>query len=251
MKTELEIVYDIINAVNAAEHNNDLPVTENLVRSMLRSYRADSIRKHYKDGHTVNDEAFQTKTIQVVLFTNNPFGYELKGALPQIIRFTNNYGMYLAYNEFELSIVDSTTYYNSKKNTFNQVRPFAKTDGNDLVFYSGLHNSPNLQPDSENYFLTNLIHDTIYQQKIDNVNNDTNLPIVLNLQLKAVLVDPDQGDNYDWELSPFPFPAERVVELETQIKIKEFGIQKENKKDEVQNSRADQIRYHDNEQIDQ
>jgi hypothetical protein len=251
MKTEFEIVYDIINAVNGAEHNNDLPVHENLVRSMLRKYRADSIRKAYKDGHVVNDEAFQTKTITTTLFTANPSGYELKGTLPQIIRMNNNYGMYLSYNEVELAIVDSFTYMNSKKNFRSQVYPFAKTDQSELVFYAGIHNSTNLTVGGEVYFVTNLIHDHILAQKIANANNNTTLPVTLNLKLKSILVDPDDGDFYNWETSPYPFPAERVNELESQIMVKEFGIILQTKKDEVQNARADQIRYHDNEQIDQ
>ncbi len=140
---------------------------------------------------------------------------------------------------------------NSKKNTFNQVFPFGKTDQSELIFYTGIHNSPNLNPESEIYFITNMIHDHIFAQKIANANNNTNNPVTLNLQLKAILVDPDDGDFYNWETSPFPFPAERVNELETQIMTKEFGIITQTKKDEVQNSRGDSIRYHDNEQIDQ
>jgi len=73
----------------------------------------------------------------------------------------------------------------------------------------------------------------------------------IKMDLYAILVDPSDGKDYDWTSSPYPFPGEKLDELKTTILRKEFQITANVKSDEVQNARVDNIRYHENTNLEQ
>ena len=46
VETEKEIIYQILNTIRDAEHNQDERIGERLMRSFLKTYRGESMRKH-------------------------------------------------------------------------------------------------------------------------------------------------------------------------------------------------------------
>lgn len=239
MKTELEAVYHILNVARAGEHNNDEPLTERLIRSFLQNHRADSLRKFYKDGHYVDDEVFQHLNIE--LSKNNQGQFQVK--LPKAIRFEHHSGFYIEKNGFTIPIVSSQQYYFNKSNPHNKGFAFAKTEGQLLTLHI-----PKvidiLTPDvfSENYLFIKELNDYLASEEIYNFNNPNTprLPLKINLDFHAILLDPSDDINYNWEKDSYPFPSERLFELATQVLAKEFGIMTASKKDPVQNAEGDE-----------
>lgn len=244
MKTELEIVYSILNVARGGEHNNDEKLTERLIRSFIRTYRPESLRKYYKDGVELNDEVFQKKTLALTLNGANEFTCQI----PQIIRLDKNFGMYLEIDGIEIPIVSSELYSINKKSRFNKVFVQSKTEYDKLIVYGGVFPN-NLDTSTEPSIAISTIRNLVYQQQLANIQNSTNNPVTINANLKAVFFDPSDADNYNWETSVFPFPATRLTELEQQIMVKEFGMEAKSKSDEVQNARFDKVNYHENQQI--
>lgn len=244
MKTELEIVYSLLNVARGGEHNNDEKMTERLVRSFIRTYRAEGIRKHYKDGVEVNDEIFQKKTLSLYLRGANEFICQI----PKVIRMDKNYGMYLEMNGIEIPIVSSEQYSLNKKSTYNKTFVQAKTEDEKLVIYGGLFQN-NLNPSTEASIIIASIRNSVYQQQLFNTQNNVYYSISIVAEMKAVLFDPSDADSYNWETSIFPFPASRLPELEQQIMVKEFGMEAKSKSDEIQNARFEKVNYYENQQI--
>jgi hypothetical protein len=246
MKTELEAVYHILNVARAAEHNNDEPTTERLVRSMLQNHRADSLRKFYKDGHYVDDEVFQKIPIEVTKDSNGDFKVEI----PKAIRFEHHAGFYLEKNEIPIPVITSQQYRLNKNNPFGKNFLFAKTEEQLLtLFVADVSTIQNPDIYSENYLFLKAIQDEILIAEIYNFNNPgSQLPTKLNLNYHAVLLNPSDDPNYDWEIDNYPFPSERLFELATQVLAKEFGIMTASKKDEVQNAKGDENKNSNNAQ---
>lgn len=245
MTTEKAFIYSILNTVRVAEHNNDETVTESLLRNYVYIHRPESLRKFYKDGQTVGDEVFQKIEATLTKLPNGDFVFEL----PKIIRFTNHYGFYLEKYGMVIPVVSSENFNLNKRNPFNSKFAYAKTEGNKLLLRLP-ESLEGLDQAGENYVVINELLTSIYQQELFNYNFPLEAtPVVIQLDLSCVLYDPNDCPTYDWEVDIFPFPAERLPELEQQILVKEFGIMNQSKKDEVQNGRADQVRYHDNEDV--
>ena len=57
--TEEEIVYSIIETLNANEYNNDNKITERMVRNLIYQYRGEILLKYYSEGDDINEECFQ------------------------------------------------------------------------------------------------------------------------------------------------------------------------------------------------
>jgi hypothetical protein len=232
MNTEREIIYQILNTIRDAEHNEDERISERLMRSFLRTYRAESLRKYYKDGHIVNDEVFQIIPVELVRVGNTN---EFTCMLPKVIRMTNHYGFYLEKNGISIPIVESENYSLSKKNPFGKNLVQSKTEQNKLTISCGTLTSC-MDGTNDNALLIGMFIDEIEHQ----VNASSEV-IKLNLDFFGVLHNPDDQPGYDWETDIFPFPSERLPELKGQILAKEFGIMVNAKKDEISNTRNDNI----------
>lgn len=245
MDTEKHIIYSLIETIRDSEHNNDETLHEELLRNFLYDHRGDSLRKYYKDGQTINDEVFQKQTLSLVKLPNNDFIVKL----PKIIRFTNHYGFYFEKYGMVIPVISSENFNLNKRNPFNSKFAYAKTDGNNLVLRLP-ESLEGLDQASENYIVLKEFLESIYQQELFNYNFPLEATdVVINVDFSAVLYNPTDCPDYDWEIDVFPFPAEKIPELKQQILVKEFGIMNQSKKDEVQNGRADQVRYHDNEEV--
>lgn len=241
---EIEIIYSLLNVVRNGEHNNDERISERLMRNFLHSHRGDSLRKYYNNGQTIDDEVFQLIKAKLIRLSSNEFMIEL----PHIVRFENNYGFYLEKNGTAIPIMTSQEYQLNRSNPFNGKFVSAKTSGNNL-FVRLPQSLQGLDQLMETYGIIKGFMDSVFQQEVDNFNNNTNFPITIEVDLWACLVNPDDCPDYNWETDAFPFPAERLPELRQQILRNEFGIMTEMKRDEVQNARGDEIRYHDNSNV--
>lgn len=232
MNTEREIIYQILNTIRDAEHNEDERIPERLMRSFLRTYRAESLRKYYKDGHVVNDEVFQRIPIELTR-TNLE---EFRGLIPKIIRMSNHYGFYVEKNGISIPIVESEQYHLSKKNPFGKNLVQTKTEQNSLTLFAGKLNQC-MNGENDNALLIGFLIDEVEPQLNDPQIKD----IKINLDFFGVLHNPDDQPGYNWETDIFPFPSERLPELKGQILAKEFGIMVQAKKDEISNTRNDSV----------
>lgn len=246
METERQIIYSILNTIRNHSHNNDEEVSERLLRSHVLSYRADSIRKHYKDGHVIEDQVFQRVNLP---FKISRVKKEFVAEAPRLIRTTNHYSLRLEKFGIPIDVLDSELYQLTKKNHLNNQKVFAKTDTKNIQVYIGDYNSC-ASKDSDIQIVINSILQEIQDQTNANIDDDK---ITINLDLYAVLYNPSDDPSYDWENDIFPFPAERNPELKNQILKNEFGIivDLRAKKDEVQNARNDSIRYHEEQNINE
>lgn len=229
MKTEKEIIYSILNTARASEHNSDETITERLLRGYLSNYRADSIRKHYENGISVSDEVFQTILISLEEVSNNLF----VGVLPKFIHLGEN-GYYLSKNLFSIPIVNKEKFELFKNSSIEKPKISSFITGNNITVYGGLYEKG---LDENNQIVGMIISEKYKNKKVE-------------FEFSSVLQNPSDDPNYDWESTPYPFPAERIPELRYQILKNEFGIMAESKKDEIQNARADNIRYHENQKLE-
>jgi len=228
--TEREIVYSIIETLNANEYNNDNTISERLVRNLIYSYRGEQLRKYYKDGVNLTDECYQT--IEIKLDKINPF--EFKGVTPQIIEFGNREGFYISKYGISIPVVNNTVYAMASENDL----PLAKRIGVNVNLKIQQSLSPCVSGSSKNGI--------VYNALLSEGRKGST-----NVELTAVLVDPSDDSDYNWLTDVFPFPAEKLDELKTTILRKEFGITSQIKSDEVQNVRKDNVRYHENTNLEQ
>ena len=246
METERQIVYSILETISNHSHNNDSDISERLLRSYAQMYRAEGLRKHYKDGHVIEDEVFQRTSIE---FKSTRLKKEYLGKIPKLIRTTNHYTFRLEKLGIPIPVLDSELYNLTKKNPINNKKVFSKTDTNNIQIYIGDYKSCSAA-DSENQFLINTILEEIQDQVNQNIEPEN---LTLQFDLYAVLYNPSDDPLYDWEKDIFPYPAERLPELKMQILKNQFGIivDLRAKKDEVQNARPDNIRYHEEQNINE
>lgn len=246
METEKQIIYSIKNTLKNHNYNNDDDLPERLLRSHIINYRADAIRKHYKDGHVIEDQVFQRVKVS---FKKTKFPQEYSGPIPKLIRTSNHFTLRLERLGITIPVLDSELFDLTKKNHINNKKVFSKTDTKNINVFIGKYKSC-ATSDSETQILINDILEDIQNQINDNIEEKNT---VLDFEIYAVLFNPSDDPDYDWENDIFPFPAERLPELKMQILKNEFGIivDLRAKKDEVSNARPDNIRYHEEQNVNE
>lgn len=240
MDTERDIIYTMLEVLKGSELNNDELIGERLLRNLLAKYRADLMRKHYKNGITVDPEVFQLKkiTLSSIYFSNELVNTEFKATLPKLIRFPKNTGYYIEKDGYGIPLLDPSEYRAERRNFNTKFQPKGKVISNDIYIYIGDKDSQHIEEFSETYYLIKSLEDSVSSNKII-------------LDMYCVLQDPSDADNYNWKTDSYPFPAERINEIVNQIYSKEFGIMVQAKPDEIQNARADKIIYHQNDDVSQ
>jgi hypothetical protein len=224
--SEYHIVYELINAVRNSVHNNDEVISERLMRQILKTYRADSIRRQYKNGININDEVIQKISLS---FTKSLKG-DYVAEIPKIIRLERHAGFFLNKEYYNIPIVDSESFDLSKKNSFAKNLLQGKTVNQNLIIQVP-KKSNCLNKSGELYSILSILEkEQSFLKKID-------------LDFSGIFADPSEDPNYNWEESIYPFPSERLVELKSQIAFKEFQLTTQYKKDEIQNARQDNVIY--------
>lgn len=250
MRTELDIVYAIINELRANDYNNDEVLTESYVRALIQKYRGSLLYSFYKKGDYVSDEVFQSKVISFKHRQANTFGQmgqvsvakandEYESDIPKIIELDLN-GFYLEYMGISIPVMKSSEFELSKVHKITKNNITSKREHNKIIVYAPF--------DDE---CTTVGTNAVLRDAIFSTKNGKGTQRKFNLELKAVFHNPEDADNYDWENDIYPFPSELFDHLFTTIMQKEFTIMVDASKlsDEIQNNRKDYIRYHDNSKI--
>jgi len=229
--TEREIVYSIIETLNNYEYNNDNRLSERLIRNFIQTYRGEILRKYYSEGYDVTDECLQTFPI-VLKSTSIKNQFEFK--TPQVLEFKSRQGFYLDKLGLTIPTVNQTVYSMLSDNEL----PVAKRQGSLLQVKIASSIDPCVSSVSENYILYSTLRNEASKGEIE-------------INFSAVLVNPSDATNYDWTKDVYPFPGEKLDEFKTLILRKEFGVASQIKSDEVQNARVDNVRYHENTNLEQ
>lgn len=216
--TEEKIIYSIQETIRDNEINDDDKLTIAFLRNVLYAYRADAL----KDSMAFSEELFQPYKLS---FQKKGNIYEALN-MPSIIYDQHRYGISVLNFGVELSITSREEALNSMKGKF--------------------FNPPYVS------FFTNQKLTIVANENVLKNTNTNNIALygILNspkpqLEINAVLVNPSQGEGYDWKKSNFPLNAQKISSIKQGILRREFGIMMEVKKDDVQNSRADRIIYQD------
>ena len=233
--TELEIVYSIIETLNANEYNNDNKITERMVRNLIHQYRGEILRKYYSEGNDINEECFQLIEIDFKRKGILEFQANVNAA---VMEFSLRQGFFLEKFGITIPVVSSMEYSLVEEKDL----PIAKKIGTliSLKYQKSLLSC--IKPNSEKAVLL---------KQFQNELKESSKEEIIKADLYAVLVNPSNGKDYDWKTSPFPFPGEKIDELKTNILIKEFQITANVKSDEIQNARVDNVRYHENTNLEQ
>ena len=218
MRTEEDIIYTIWDIVRGAQANQDDPINERLMRAFLRIHRGKLLTKAYNNGMDLPDEVFQ---YMLKTFTKKN-DVLVSSVMPKIIRFKDNYGFQVEIEGYPVSVVESGAWRNAKKDRFNKYHPLIKFVNNKMILSLGKE-QPNQLDDVTNSGLNTLV------RALAAVENNTEY--LVNMQ--AVLVDPDDGDGYNFTTSPYPLPDELIEDLINSVNAREFNMFLRVKSDET------------------
>lgn len=223
MESEIKIVYGIINTVKR-QANDDMEISERLIRGYISNYRAKFISHNYEEGLEVPEECFQYIGYLDFVRMNDR---EFWRILPKIVRLKNNYGIMFEKNGYNIPIVTSEEYQLQKSNMITKWMPRAKFLGPKATICIGER-----KPDCANADALNALFDLWpldYSTPLKQISVDVN----------AILDNPDDAPGYNWKTDPFPFPSELIEDMQIQILAKEFGISQQWPNDKVTDGNAD------------
>lgn len=224
MVTEENIIYQLLEVIRAYELNNDEVIGERDLRALLVSHRSELLKQHSLNGMTITDMCFQQKALDL-----DEVSFNLHTAsVPAIVFFQNRTGTKLTTQEgYNIPIVSEESFDLGQSNPINKHQPKAKIE-NQLLSIS-----------------TNTVSENTIgvgsgiQAVMDSIRTNK------KAKLKAVLVYPEDGDNYDWTVTEYPFPSEYLSDLKKNLLRREFNIVLSTKSDQVPNMKNDTLRYHD------
>lgn len=229
MVTEKEIVYNILNTARNEEHNVDEVISERLMRGYLRVHRASLLNKYYKNGHTFSDEIFQNVPIEITEKNG-----EYIGKLPDIIRANKGYGFYAEMLGVRVPILNNEEYYLSK-------------NSNNTIYSTSIGNQFKLRVNAKmcgcgEYNDMVRIVEYFYQKQLKAKKEGVNIEdLKYEINIIAVLQNPSDDPNYDWEKSIYPFPPEMLEDLKYEVLRREINIMPHMRRDEIANSRNDSL----------
>jgi len=210
MKTELEIIYGIHEIVRGGQYNQDDPINERLLRAFLRIHRGKHLARNYKNGKNMPIEVYQD--LGPIPFSLQSEVY-LSPALPKTIRFENYFGLIADIDTYPIAIVPPGEFRNNQKHRFNKYQPMLQYVNNKLELYPGLIQPNDFNDDSQSEL-------NIIVRKL--AKSFTQKQVSVNV--KAVLVNPDDEAGYNFRKSPYPFPDELTEDLINSVNAREFNI---------------------------
>ena len=236
MYTEEQVIYTLWDNIRAGQANQDDPINERLLRNFLRIHRGRALNQAYSQGASVPDEAFQE--LNDIVFTLSG-GVLQSDELPKIIRFKDLYGITLSFNDWVIPVMQSERFNNAGLDRFVKFKPRTKYKGNKLVLNIGMEQ----------------ICDTFFENA--NSTHNINFRAMQNqmaqgrvtVNAKAVLVNTDDGLNYDWTADPYPLPDELIENILNSVKAREFDIFLRTRSDETGNQRDNSAEYNTREEV--
>ncbi len=210
MRTEEQIVYELMNIYHGGQVSNDNVISERLMRSFLRKHRARKIPKFSTYGLTITDECFQH--VGTIFLEKTKYYYEKK--IPAVI-YMDAHGIMVTKNEKEIPVMDRMAFRSSLKNILNKNFPKATMHGDLLILFPGKINECQVDTSSDMGLLLKAFDDEI---KSFNDNEK------VSIDLSAVLYDPSQAQSYDWTKDPYPCPSEIIDEITISTTQTDLGL---------------------------
>lgn len=223
METEEQIVYEILNLLNKGELNSDQRISERLLRTFLRTYRADILLTRYYRALTVPDKYYQTidlPGIKPIALSN-----EIQYAIPNIINYNNNGLLIQTTANNTIPLINSEEYELGKKNISNKYKAKACIKDNILYIYPGIS--------TENVISSN----TPLKEIITKIEGN-------EITFRAILHNPSDASNYDWTTSIYPVEPEFLKVLKDSIAAKEINILLQTKADQIGDQKDSKLTYH-------
>ena len=209
--TETEIIYSILEIVRNSEVTIDEKMTEDFLRHLIYTYRADAIEKTVD----ISEELFQPYYLQ---FEKTKNFYEAE--LPDILYMNQRMGISFSNWGLEVPITSKEEALISQKSKFHKAEVIGFVQHKKLKLI--INQSSTTQ---------NLINQISYQDK--------------TIEISCILAEPNVALNYDPDVDIFPLDKARLATMRYNLLRREFGVMVEMKKDEIQNARADNIIYQD------
>ena len=226
MNTEEQLIYTIWDIVRAGQINDDDPINERLMRQFLSIHRAKLLNQYYKKGEQIPDECFQSIGSIGFSLANNDWKSE---KMPKVIRFEKgNYGMMFSKDGLPISVFNSEEFYTSQFDRYNKYHPKLKFINEKLVLFLGLEKNNNQnQDDTTNSSLNLVVRKLKAEASFNNVN----------IFGQAILVNPDDGEDYDFTSSAYPYPDELIESLINSVNAREFNLFLKLNSDEIGDGR--------------
>lgn len=233
MRTEEQIVYELLNILYGGKVSNDDYASERLVRSFLRKHRASKINTYYSEGAIIEDVCFQKlENVQFEIVKD----LDYKASIPAIVNFKQNFGIRIIKDGYSIPVVRKEAFELSKKNIINKTTPKATIFGNTALIYVGSNDLCNFLEASEKEVLVNSFQEQIAE--FDDVAKIT-------ADLEVVLYDPDSDPTYDWTTTPYPAPSEIIDQLTTSTLARDLGLLIREKADTLINNKKDNTSFDD------
>lgn len=230
MRTEVQIVYDLLNIVHGGRVSADDVISERLVRSFVRKHRASKVNMFFNSGASIADYMFQS--LGNLEFKQKD-EFEYSSIIPAVINFEKNFGIKISKERFSIPIVTSESYELSLSNPINRSSPKAKLDGQELTIFIGKLDSCN--------FLESSLHNKVvksFNEEAKEIDDESKIYALV----RAVLYDPSQGLNYNWTRDAYPCPSEIIDQIETSVLARDFDLMIRQRPDQADNkSQIDEL----------
>lgn len=223
METEEQIIYDLLSLINKGELNDDNRIEERLLRTFLRTYRADILFTRYYRGETIPDKYYQTILLERLIKYDKDNLYHYN--IPNIIN-NNNKGLIIKTSMGNIiPLLDSEEFDLSRKNILTQYKAKAYMKDNMIYIYPGK-------------ITNNIIEDNNpLRDIISSINKD-------KIYFRAILHNPSDAPNYDWTKDVYPIEAEMLSAIKNAIKKNELSILSETKADQIGDQKDTKLPYY-------
>tara|TARA_A100000172_G_C3044260_1_gene111876 strand:- start:60851 stop:61549 length:699 start_codon:yes stop_codon:yes gene_type:complete len=223
MRTEEQIVYDVMNIASGGRVSADDVISERLVRSFLRKYRASKMAPFFNKGARLSDYIFQSLGDLEFKQTSE---FEYSVTLPALINFEENFSVKITKSRMNIPLLGEEEYELALSNPINKTFPKAKLEETLLTLFIG-------KADSCNYLESSLKENVVSTFNEEASVLDDEPRVFANV--KAVLYDPDQGLNYNWTKTPYPCPSEIIEQIETSTLARDFDLMIRTRFDQADN----------------
>lgn len=188
MTTEKEIVYSILNSLRGSHSDNNEMISERLIRSWVNTERANILLQFTDAGRSISEENYQD-----ILLNVNKTGDSISNIyyqkIPKIIFFNKRTGVRIIHKSNTVLMCTKSQHRHYSKNEYTKNLDRTWIIGNKMFFY--------LKNGTEN---------------------------TEELDINAVLYNPSDQEEYDWETSPYPLQSELITVLKTVVLEKNSGI---------------------------
>lgn len=220
MKTELDIIYTIWDIVRGGSSNADDPINERLMRAFLSIHRGNRLNQNFEQGNTLPDEVFQY--LGPIPFTLKD-GEFVSPTVPKFISFKENTGVSAELDGYQVSVVRSEEWRSARKHRFNKHHPLIKIVNHKMIMSKGLLQANQGLDDHTGSLLNTVV------AMLAAIAEDA----TVDVDIQAVLVDPDDEPGYDFTSSPYPYPDELIEDLITSVNAREFNLFLQTRSDET------------------